>query len=433
MNPVIVGVIGIGIVFALMAMEVPIGFAMGLIGVLGFTYLVNFQGAFFQAAAIPFQLISNYDFTVLPLFIFMANIVFQSGLSMNLYNCANKWMGRLPGGLAIATIGACAVFAAISASSIATAVTIGLVAIPEMKKHGYHHGFAAGTVAVGGTLGPLIPPSGILIIYGVLTQQSIGKLFIAGIIPGIILSLMFITYIYIRARLNPAMAPPGPRTSFKEKMVALGRASDILLLILFSIGGLIVGWFTPTEAGAVGAGGALLIALAKRRLNWTRLKAAAIDTVSGTGMIFVILIGALLLNAFMSVSRLPMALAGTMTDLALPKEGILGIMIVIYLILGCMIDSMAMILLTIPVFYPIAMTAGVDPIHFGVLIVLVAEMGVITPPVGMNVYAISGIDKETPMMEIFKAGIPYVFVILAFIIITVFFPQIATFLPRYVG
>jgi TRAP-type C4-dicarboxylate transport system, large permease component len=177
----------------------------------------------------------------------------------------------------------------------------------------------------------------------------------------------------------------------------------------------------------------LLIALAKRRLNWTRLKAAAIDTVSGTGMIFVILIGALLLNAFMSVSRLPMALAGTMTDLALPKEGILGIMIVIYLILGCMIDSMAMILLTIPVFYPIAMTAGVDPIHFGVLIVLVAEMGVITPPVGMNVYAISGIDKETPMMEIFKAGIPYVFVILAFIIITVFFPQIATFLPRYVG
>jgi C4-dicarboxylate transporter, DctM subunit len=433
MNPVVVGAIGIAIVFALMALEVPIGFAMAFIGVLGFTCLVNFQGAFFQAAAVPFGLISSYDFIVLPLFMFMANVVFQSGLSKNLYDCANKLMGRLPGGLAIATIGACAVFAAISASSIATAVTIGLVAIPEMKKYGYNHGFACGTVAVGGTLGPLIPPSGILIIYGVLTQQSIGKLFIAGIIPGIILSLMFIVYIYARARINPTLAPPGPRVTLREKLLSIGQAADILVLVIFSIGGLIVGWFTPTEAGAVGAGGAMLIALARRRFSWEKLKLAGIDTISGTGMIFVILIGALILNAFMSVSRVPMALAGTMTGLDLPREAILGIMVGIYLILGCLIDAMAMIILTIPVFYPIAMAAGVDPLFFGVLIVLVAEMGVITPPVGMNVYAISGIDKETPMIEIFKAGIPYVFVMLIFIAIVVFFPEIVTFLPRYMG
>jgi C4-dicarboxylate transporter, DctM subunit len=433
MHPISVGVIGISIVFALMAGGVPIGFAMGLVGVLGFTFLVNFEGAFFQAAAIPFQLINNYDFTVLPMFMFMANIVFQSGLSMNLYDCANKWMGRLPGGLAIATIGACAVFAAISASSIATAVTLGLVAIPEMKKHGYNHGFACATVAVGGTLGPLIPPSGILIIYGILTQQSIGKLFIAGIIPGIILSSLFMVYILIKARINPALAPPGPSVSFKEKILALGRASDILVLVIFCIGGLIIGWFTPTEAGSVGAGGAMLIALARRHFSWEKLKLAAIDTISATGMIFIIIIGALLLNAFMSVSRVPVVLAETMTGLALPKEGILGIMVVIYLILGCLIDSMAMILLTIPVFYPIATTAGIDPIFFGIIIVLVVELGVITPPVGMNVYAISGIDKETPMVEIFKACIPYVFVILVFVTIVIFFPQIVTFLPRYFG
>lgn len=433
MSPVIVGVIGLGIVFVLMALEVPIGFAMGLVGVLGFCHLVNFQGALFQAAAIPFQLISSYDFIILPLFMFMANIVFQTGLSMNLYDCANKWMGRLPGGLAIATIGACAVFAAISASSIATAVTIGLVAIPEMKKQGYHHGFACGTVAVGGTLGPLIPPSGILIIYGILTEQSIGKLFIAGIVPGIILSLMFIAYIFLRAWINPAIAPPGTRISLKEKVTALGRATDILLLVVFSIGGLIIGWFTPTEAGAVGSGGAMLIALARRRLNWSKLKSAAMETISGTGMVFIILIGALLLNSFMSVSRLPMALAGTMMGLDLPKEAILGIMVFIYLILGCLVDAMAMILLTIPIFYPIAMTAGVDPIFFGVLIVLVAEMGVITPPVGMNVYAVSGIAKETPMIEIFKGAIPYVVVIMLFIVTVIFFPRIVTFLPKYVG
>jgi C4-dicarboxylate transporter, DctM subunit len=433
MNPVVVGVIGIVIVLGLMALEVPIGFAMAFVGILGFTYLVNFQGAFFQAAAVPFTLITDYNFSVLPLFMFMAHIVFQSGLSMNLYDCANKWMGRLPGGLAIATIGACAVFAAISASSIATAVTIGLVAIPEMKKHGYHHGFACGTVAVGGTLGPLIPPSGILIIYGILTQQSIGKLFIAGIVPGIILSLMFMALIYFRARINPALAPPGPRVSFKEKIVSLGRAVEILVLVAFTLGGLIVGWFTPTEAGAVGAGGAVFITLVRRRLDWKKFKQAAVDTIEGTGMIFVILIGALVLNAFMSVSKVPMALAGMMTGLSLPKEAILGIMVLIYLALGCLVDAMAMILLTIPIFYPVAVAAGVDPIFFGILIVLVVEMAVITPPVGMNVYAISGIDKETPMIEIFKGGIPYVFVILLFIIMVIFFPRIVTFLPQYVG
>jgi C4-dicarboxylate transporter, DctM subunit len=433
MSSVAVGAIGIGIVLGLMALEVPIGFAMAFIGILGFTTLVSFQGAFFQAAAVPFTLITDYNFSVLPLFMFMAHVIFQSGLSMNLYDCANKWMGRLPGGLAIATIGACAVFAAISASSIATAVTIGLVAIPEMKKHGYDRGFCCGTVAVGGTLGPLIPPSGILIIYGILTQQSIGRLFIAGVIPGIILSIMFMVYIYIRARLNPKLAPPGPQVSFKEKMRSLGRASEIFILVIFTLGGLIIGWFTPTEAGAVGAGGALFISLVRGRLNWTQFKKAAIDTMEGTGMIYVILIGALILNAFMSVSKAPVALAGTMTGLALSKEAILGMMVFIYLILGCLVDAMAMILLTIPIFYPVAIAVGVDPLFFGILIVLVVEMAVITPPVGMNVYAIAGIDKETPMIEIFRAGIPFVFVMLLFIALVIFFPGIVTFLPQYVG
>lgn len=433
MSPFFTGIVGIALLFFLMTVGVPIGFSMGIIGVVGFGILANVQGAIFQAASVPFSLVTDYSFCVLPLFIFMAQLIFEAGFSKDLYNLGYRLFGKVPGGLAIATILSCAIFAAISASSIASAVTMGLVAIPEMKRYKYHVGLACGTVAAGGTLGILIPPSGILIVYGILTEQSIGRLFIAGILPGIILTLMFMVYVYIRARLNPELAPAGPSSSLSEKVQAFFHTIEMIILVTGVLIGLIVGWFTPTEAGAVGAFGALIIAVARGRMTWQKLKSSVYDTMASTGMIFVILIGALLFNVFLAVSKIPMLLAQSIVGLALPASLILGIMILIYLMLGCFIDAMAMVLLTIPIFFPVAVTLGLDPIFFGIIVVVVVEMAMITPPVGMNVFAISGIVKDVPMQTVFRGALPFVGVMVVLIVTLMLFPRIVLFLPNLVG
>ncbi len=270
MSPVATGIIGIGILLVLMFVGMPIGFAMLLVGSVGFVSLVKLSVALLVLVNVPYGLISNYVFCVLPLFLFMGTIILNAGFGGNLFQLANAILGRLPGGLAIATIFACGIFAAVSSSSIACALTIGLIAIPEMKRYKYDHALAAGSVAAGGTLGILIPPSGIFIIYGIMTEQSIGKLFVAGILPGILLTLLFIIEVYIWVRLNPALAPPGRHTTFIEKITALGRSAEVLALCLLVLGGLIIGWFTPTEAGAIGAFGAVVLSLMRRRLNWQK-------------------------------------------------------------------------------------------------------------------------------------------------------------------
>ena len=432
MNPIIIGTIGIGVILLLMACGLPIGFAMILVGFAGFAYLVNVTAALNIVGTVPFSVISNYDWLVLPLFLFVASIFFFAGLGRSLFRFAHNLFGRLPGGLAMATIGACAIFAAISASSIATAVTIGTIAIPEMKRYKYEDALATASIAAGGTLGILIPPSGIFIIYGILTETSIVKLFVAGIIPGIILSLMFIVMIYIRARLNPTIAPPGLRTSLREKLVATGECAEALLLIAVVLGGLIIGWFTPTEAAAVGAFGAIVTSLIRRRLSWQGFRDAILDTVRNTGMIFLCLIGAFILNGFIAVSTIPMELANLVTSFGLPPPVVMGLIVVVYLILGCFIDTMSMILLTIPVFFPLVKGLGYDPIWFGVIVVLVTEMAMITPPVGMNVWVISGIAKNVPMEVIFKGIVPFVLVEILFVILLIAFPRIALFLPALI-
>jgi tripartite ATP-independent transporter DctM subunit len=431
-NPIIIGTIGIGVILLLMACGLPIGFAMILVGFVGFAYLVNVTAALNIVGTVPFSVISNYDWLVLPLFLFVASIFFFAGLGRSLFRFAHNLFGRLPGGLAMATIGACAIFAAISASSIATAVTIGTIAIPEMKRYKYQDALATASIAAGGTLGILIPPSGIFIIYGILTETSIVKLFVAGIIPGIILSLMFIVMIYIRARLNPTIAPPGLRTSLREKLVATGECAEALLLIAVVLGGLIIGWFTPTEAAAVGAFGAIVTSLIRRRLSWQGFRDAILDTVRNTGMIFLCLIGAFILNGFIAVSTIPMELANLVTSFGLPPPVVMGLIVVVYLILGCFIDTMSMILLTIPVFFPLVKGLGYDPIWFGVIVVLVTEMAMITPPVGMNVWVISGIAKNVPMEVIFKGIVPFVLVEILFVILLIAFPRIALFLPALI-
>jgi C4-dicarboxylate transporter DctM subunit len=429
MNPIFIGIIGLIVLFVLLGAGLPVGFGMALIGFVGFAYLVSPVAALTKMANSSFLSISDYSLTVLPLFILMAEVVFAAGLSKDLYKLAAKWLGHLPGGIGMATIGACAVFAGVSSSSIATAVTMGSVALPEMKKHKYEPKLATGIVVSGGTLGILIPPSGVLIMYGIITQESIGTLFIAGIIPGIILSIMFMLSIYFRSRINPNVCPKGPKSTLKEKFTAFGGCGEMIVLVFLVLGGLLIGWFTPTEAGAVGAFGAIVISVIRRRLSWQSFKESLHRTARTTGMIYIIIVGAFILNYFMTVSTIPDRLASLVSELPLPPMGIMGIVILIYLILGCFIDAAAMVLLTIPIFFPMVLQMGFDPIWFGIVIVLVVEMAMITPPIGMNVYAISGIAKDVPMHEIFKGIVPFFLVMLVFVVILLFFPQIVLFLP----
>jgi len=433
MSPIMTGAVAMIVLLTLLAIGTPIGFSMLLVGFFGFAYLVKFGAAFHILTTAPYSVISNYDFCVLPLFLLMASICLNSGLAKSLFKLVYAWLGRLNGGLAVATVGACAMFAAASASSIATAVTMGMVAIPEMRSYKYDSALATGCVAAGGTLGILIPPSGILILYGILTEQSISQLFIAGIAPGLILAMLFMVMIFIRARLNPNLAPPGPSTSFKEKMVATGQSVEMVFLLLLIIIGLIIGWFTPTEAGAIGAFGAIVLSLIRRRLSWHGFKDSIVDTIRSTGMIFTVIIGAFVFNYFLAISTIPMELAEWVGNLGFPPVVIMLIIILVYLVLGCFIDALSMVLLTIPIFFPVATSLGFDPIWFGIIIVLVAEMAMITPPVGMNVYVIAGITRDVPMQTIFKGILPFLFIEAGFVVLLIALPQIVLFLPSISG
>lgn len=433
MSPINSGIVAMIALFSLMALGMPIGFCMLLIGFTGLVYLIKFNAAFHILSVIPFEVVSNYDYCVLPLFLFMASICLVSGLAKGLYHLVYVWLGQLPGGLAIATIGACAIFSAASASSIATAVTIGQVAIPEMRAYKYDVGLATGCVAAGGTLGILIPPSGVLIIYGIVTQQSITKLFVAGIIPGLILSLLFMLMIYIRTKLNQEMAPKGQSTSIKDKIKTTSQSFEMIFLLILVVVGLILGWFTPTEAGAIGAFGAIILSLIRKKLSWKGFREAGIDTIYNTGMIFTIILGAFIFNSYLALSTIPMELAQWVSNLGFPPVVIMVIIIIFYMILGCFIDAMSMILLTIPIFVPVASSLGFDIIWFGIIIVVVAEMAMITPPVGMNVFVISGIARDVPLHTIFKGVLPFAAVEALLLVLLIAFPQIALFLPGISG
>jgi len=430
MSPISIGVIGIAVVLLLMACGSPIGFAMILVGSAGFAYLVNVPAALQVIGVASYGIVTNYEWLVLPLFFFLASILFYGGLGQSMFRLAYNYLGRLPGGLAMATIGAISIFSAISGSSIAAAVTIGTIALPEMKKYKYDDSLATACVAAGGTLDILIPPSSIFVVYGILTETSIVDLFVAGFVPGIILSLMFMALIYIRVRINPTIAPPGPGTTFREKLAATGECVDAIVLIALVLGGLIIGWFTPTEAAGIGAFAAIVASLMRRRLSWQGFKESLWDTVQNTGMIFVCLIGAFILTPFIAMSRIPMELAGLVTNSGLSPSIAMGLIVLVYLILGCFIDTMSMVLLTIPVFFPLIKALGYDPVWFGVIVVLCVEMALVTPPVGMNVWVVSGIAKDVPMEVIFKGVWPFVVVEMIFVILLIAFPQIVLFLPE---
>jgi C4-dicarboxylate transporter DctM subunit len=433
MNPIHVGIIGILFLIGLLFLNFPVGFCMALVGLLGFGYLVSPPAALNIIIKDFYSVFSSYDLTVVPLFVFMGQVLFYAGLSRKLYDSAYAWLGHLKGGLAMATVGACAFFAAICGSTNATAATMASVALPEMKRLRYSDALATGTVAAGGSLGILIPPSTIFIVYGIMTEQSIGKLFMAGILPGVLLAFLMMVTIYIWVTLRPEIAPLAEKQSFKTKIKSLAGLTETAILFILVMGGLFIGIFTPTEAGAAGAMGGVLIPLLSGQLSWKGFVEALTSSTRTTCMIFIIVAGATVFGHFLAVTTIPATLSGWVTTLPFPAWGIMLVIFFFFFIGGCFMDALGMILLTIPIFYPVAIAIGYDPIWFGVVIVLVTELGVITPPVGINVYVVSGIAKDVPLEVIFKGAFPFVLTLSAYLIIMLLFPEIALYLPRFVA
>jgi len=433
MSPVTVGIIGIFFLFLLLALRMQIGFSMALVGFLGFTVLCSLEASFSIMGMEAFKTGTAYSLTVIPLFILMGQFANHSRMGMEIYETVYRWLGFLPGGLAMATTGACAGFAAISGSSLATAATMGMVALPEMKRFKYDDSLATGCIAAGGTLGILIPPSTVLIIYGILTEQPIATLFIAGVLPGLLLSGLFLATIYAMTKYKPSLGPPGPRFTMKEKIYSLKGTWSLLALFLLVIGGLYTGWFTPTEAAGVGAFGAFFITIIKGRLNRDNLRESLTETVKTTAMVFVILIGANIFGYFLTVSQIPDQLSTWIGELGLNRYVVMSMLIFAFIILGCFMEGLAIMVLTIPIVYPMVMAMGFDPIWFGIIITLTMEMSLITPPVGINVFIISGVAKDVPMYTIFRGILPFWFAMLACIILLVIFPHIALFLPTSMG
>ncbi|WP_010140697.1 TRAP transporter large permease [Oceanicola sp. S124] len=429
MTPIEIGLLGTAALFLLILLRMPIGFAMGVVGFAGFTWLTSLKAATVKLGVIAHDAATNYAIGTIPLFLLMAHILFASGFGKDLYDLAAKWLGQMRGGLAMATIGASSGFAAVNASSLATTATMGLVALPEMRKHNYDVSLACGSVAAGGTIGSLIPPSGMFIIYGILTETSIGALFTAGILPGILLALMYMTVIWIICRRNPAAGPCGPRTTWKEKAQSFGRSGEVVLLIILVIGGIMGGIFTPTEAGAVGAFGAVIIAAARGRFSWVMLKRSVYDTMKTTGMIFGILFGAFVFNSFITVSTIPVRVVDFVTGLEVARIWILLAILAVYFFLGMVLDGSAMMTLTVPLFFPVAMSLGFDPILFGVLVIRMTEIALITPPVGMNVFVLSGVARDIPVGKMFKGTAPFVCADVIHVALILIFPAIALWLP----
>jgi len=368
-----IGLLVFGGLFILLLVSVPIGFAMGLCGLLGTSAIIGFKPALSLLGTTALETTVTYDLSIIPLFILMGSVAARSGLSQELYTAFNTWFGAFRGGLALATIGACGAFAAICGSSIATAATMSKVALPEMKRFNYDDSLATGSVAAGGVIGILIPPSVILVLYGILTETSIGDLFIAGFVPGILTVIGFMLAIAVTTRIWPHLGPNGVKTTFAQKIAAIGQTWGIMLLFALVIGGIYFGVFTPTEAAGIGATGAFLISAVRGRLTWLNTKEALIETVTMTAMIFIVLIGALTLNNFMVFSGIVGELSSLVGGLDMSPMAIMAIILLIYMVMGCFLDALAMILLTIPIFFPIITNLGFDPVWFGIIVVKIGR------------------------------------------------------------
>uniref|UniRef100_UPI003B3B999A TRAP transporter large permease n=1 Tax=Rhodopseudomonas sp. TaxID=1078 RepID=UPI003B3B999A len=394
MSNEMVALIGFISLFVLMLLRVPVGMAMGLVGATGFGYLTGLEPALKLVGQTTMRTVTDYSFGVIPMFLLMGAFVSASGISRELFHAGNTFVGHWKGGLGIATIGACGGFAAISGSSVATAATFSAVAYPEMRRFGYPQSFSTGVIAVGGTLGAMLPPSTVLAVYGIITQQDIGKLFIAGIVPGLLAIVMHMITIWIIGVSKPGFLPAGPKASWSERAAELKNVWAPIVLFLFVIGGLYGGFFTPTEAGGVGASGAFILGVLRGRLDRAKIREALLSATRTAAAVFTVLIGALLFGYFLTITQSPQKLTEFLTGLGVGRYGVLALIMVMYLVLGCLMDAMAMIILTVPIIYPVIVHLGFDPIWFGIIIVMTAELGLIHPPVGMNVFVIKSVVKD---------------------------------------
>ena len=433
MTPLDVGILGCVILFVLLAASLPVAFAMAVVGFIGFAAIVNTSAGASMITLELYETFTSYGLTVIPLFIFMGQIAFHAGISRRLFDAAYHWMGHLPGGLAISTVGACTAFGAICGSGPATAATMASVALPEMKRYHYSSQLSCGTVAAGGGLGMLIPPSVVFIVYAILTEQSIGKLFIAGILPGLLIAGLFAATIYIQCLLNPRLGPAGPAMSWRSKFMSLSGLTETLILFAVVMGGMFRGLFSPTEAAAIGAAGSLVIAGVRGQLSRKMLVRSLMETIRTSCMVMIIVTGALIFGRFLAITRIPFELATWLAELPLPGWMVMGMIILFYLVAGSFIDALALVMLTTSIFYPVVIQLGYDPIWFGVIIVVVTQMGVITPPVGVNVYVVGGIERDVPLQTIFRGAIPFLLALIVAAIILVLFPGICTFLPNRIG
>ncbi len=428
MAPELLAALIMGLLFAMLLIGMHVGLAMILAGTIGIALIIPPEAALHLLGQTTLETMLSFELSIIPLFVLMGYFTATSGLSRDLYNAFNAWMGHMRGGLAMATIAACGAFGAISGSSVATAATMTEVALPEMRRFGYAPSFATGVIAAGGTIGILIPPSVIMVLYGVMTETSIVDMFIAGVIPGLLMVLLFLATAYITALLRPGSAPRGARLNMSERLRASRSVFGTMLLFLIVIGGLYLGIFTPTEAGGIGAFGAWIIALLMGRMTRAAFVQALFDTVRTTVMIFTILIGALVLKNFMAFANVPGLVKSMLTALELSPLGTMMVIIVVYIVLGALLDTMAMILLTIPVFFPIVTGLGYDPVWFGILLVVLVEMALITPPMGMNVFIIKGMTKDASLVEIFRGVLPFVVAQAVLLFLLMAFPQIALWL-----
>jgi tripartite ATP-independent transporter DctM subunit len=434
MNPTLLGVIGIVLMVALFMTRMPVAYVMALVGFVGFSLLASLQGGLALLSRNIYESFSSYGLTTIPLFILMGQFAFNSGISRRLYDTAYKFMGSTHGGLAMATVAGCTAFGAVCGSSPATAATMATVSLPEMKRYRYADELSTGCVAAGGGLGMIMPPSVVMIVYGVLTEQSIGALFVAGIIPAIVMTVLFIITIYVWCRHAPNQGPCGESFTLTQKLRSLNGMLDTLTVFVLVMGGMFIGLFTPNEAAGVGAFGVLAVALIRRQMTWQGFVKSLNETMRTSCMVMFLIAAAVVFGKFLAVTRIPFNIASWIGGFALPPYLIMGAVIIVYLLGGCIMDALALVMLTIPIFFPVVTQLGYDPIWFGVIIVLVTQMGVITPPVGINVYVVYGVAESVvgkiPLEAIFKGILPFLIAVIAGTVLMMIFPEIILYLPN---
>ncbi len=432
MSAAAVGILGIGLLLAvLFLLGMPVGVAMAMVGFAGFCYLVSFKAGLHMLGSVVWETFSKYGLTVIPLFIFMGQVAFYSGVNGKLYNAAYRWVGHIRGGIAMATVMACSAFSAICGSNAATAATMTTVALPQMRKYNYHAKRSTGAIACGSTLGVVIPPSVVLIVIGLSTEQSIARLFYGAVGAGILLTVLLLLSVVVVCRRHPQWGPVGPRTPWRERVRSLAGALEMVILFLLVMLGLFFGVFTPTEAGATGSFLALLIAVVQRRLSFQGFLSSITDTLKISCMVIVIVTGALIFGRFLAVTRIPYEIATWVAELAIPRIGVMAIIFIIYIIGGAVMDALALLLITIPIFFPVAAELGYDPVWFGVTITVVTTLGAVTPPVGATTYVVGGMAGDVPLEDVFKGVTYFLPAYILCIVVLMLVPEIVTFLPAF--